>query len=90
MEKKTSVDAVAIQHEGGRRVLEATKGLSREEEAAYWQKAREAMLKRQAAGAKGDPRIAFETALADASPPAMKQIDAGDVVHRRRRDRSKR
>ena len=40
-------DAVALQHEGGRRIFEATKDMTEEQELAYWKERSEALLERQ-------------------------------------------
>jgi hypothetical protein len=40
-------DAVALQHEGGRRIYELTKDMTKEERIAYWETCTEALLARQ-------------------------------------------
>jgi hypothetical protein len=42
---KKRFDCVEMQHEGGRRIYEAVKGMTFEEEVAYWRK-RNASLRR--------------------------------------------
>jgi len=46
---KKTFDCVALQHEGGCRVQEATAGMSPQEQAEYWRRRAEAFQKRRRA-----------------------------------------
>ena len=45
--KKKDFDCVEFQHEAGRRIMEKLKGLTREQELDYWNRAYEKMLRRK-------------------------------------------
>lgn len=58
MKKKKTFDCVEMQHRGGQKVQQETRGMTLEEEVAYWHRRTEELRRRQAAeGAREAPNI---------------------------------